>query len=256
MPEIVKASVLPGRCLLVLALFTGSAPRLALAQPPPASVVGGDDLASGFDTIDLANPGFTRWERVVRGFRREHNFAATSGYTRGSWNVHSMGTVKDRTVADDGAWARAEYTYHLQIYEGFGYFLGSSMGATYTRTGSSEPVKPPTSFIYPGLVAGFVYNFSPAVRGLLSGGVNLERYDGLVESDGVDQDVEISMTMESYEVAAAMDIFVSLPLAIRAGYHDRYQKYRKPRSPEGKPVNASLERYDRWIGAGLVYHLM
>jgi hypothetical protein len=167
-----------------------------------------------------------------------------------------MGTLKDRLVSDLGAWSRAEYAYHLQLYDGFGYLLGSTFGATYTRTGDSEPMKPPTSLIFPGLVAGFVYNFSPSLRATVFGGVNLERYDGIVESDGIGENEKIYVTLESYDLGLAVDVFATLPLGVRLEFHDRYQKYRKPRSAEGKPVNASLERFDRWLGAGVVYHML
>lgn len=242
--EIVKASI-GSRPLfaVVVAVFLAQALPVSAATVPEAP-----DESQG--------AGFTRWERVVRGFRREHSFSVTGGYLRGRWTVRSMGTLKDRLISDDGAWSRAEYAYHLQLYEGFGYLLGSTFGATYTRTGESEPIKPPTSLIYPGLVAGLVYNFSPSVRAVAFGGINLERYDGIVESDGIGDDEKIYVTLESYDLGLAVDVFATLPLGVRLEFHDRYQKYRKPRSSEGKPVNASLERFDRWLGAGVVYHML
>jgi hypothetical protein len=255
--KIVKASVGLWSTFAAAVLISLSLPSPAVAATAsgetPASV---EDASKASVADDAAGPGFTRWERVVRGFRREHSFSAAGGYLRGRWIVRSMGTLKDRLVADDGAWSRAEYTYHLQLYEGFGYLLGSTFGATYTRTGDSEPIKPPTSLIYPGLVAGFVYNFSPSVRAAVFGGINLERYDGIKETDGIGDDEKIYVTLESYDLGTAIDIFATLPLGVRLEFHDRYQKYRKPRSSEGKLVNASLERFDRWLGAGIVYHML
>ncbi len=203
---------------------------------------------------------FTRWERVVRGFRREHHFGVTGGYLRGNWNVSKFGPVTDMQIGDDGFWTRGEYTYHLQIYEGFGYLLGSSLGTTHTRTADLAALKPPTSLIYPGVVVGAVYNISPRVRLLGAGSINLERYDGLralaLDSAGGQEDSEISITMESYDAQAALDIFVAINLAIRIEGHDRYQLYRKPRNAGDKPVNADIERFDRWYGAGIVYHML
>lgn len=216
--------------------------------------------------FDSANPepdgpGFSQWERVVRGFRREHHFAVTGGYEVGNWLVGSLGKLRSLQTRDSGFWGRAEYTHHLQIYRGLGYFLGSSAGATYTRTDDSAPVKPPTSLIYPGVVAGAVYNFSPSIRALGAASINLERYDGLrginPDEDGVEvPPTEISITVESYDAMIGVDFFPALQFAVRLEFHDRYQFYRKPRDAGDKPVNADLERFDRWLGAGIVYHLL
>ncbi len=239
----------------VVAMSFGSAAALAEVAAAPTPQV--SQLPS---TPALAPNGpireFTRWDRVVRGFRREHHFALTGGYLRGAWHVGKFGALSEQVVSDVGLWSRAEYTYHLQIFQGFGYFLGSSLGATYTRTEDAAELKPPTSLIYPGMAFGVVYNISPVFRLLAAGNVNLERYDGLRALAAGQKDTEIAITMESYDGAVAMDIFATINLAIRIEGHDRFQLYRKPRNASDKPVNADLERLDRWYGAGIVYHML
>lgn len=244
-----------------MAMIVGGGTALAevpagaqVASSPEASAASGSAEAS--EAIEPLTREFTRWERVVRGFRREHHFSVTGGYLRGSWQVGSFGPLTNMQIGDDGFWTRGEYTYHLQIYEGFGYLLGSSLGTTYTRTEDTAALKPPTSFIYPGVVAGAVYNISPRFRLLGAASVNLERYDGLrALAEGQDE-TKISITMESYDAQAALDIFVAINFAIRIEGHDRYQLYRKPRNAGDKPVNADIERFDRWYGAGIVYHML
>lgn len=223
------------------------------AVPPGANIEPVETNGGGLE--------FTQWERIVRGFRREHHFAVTSGYGVGSWQVGSFGKLRSLQVGDSGFWGRAEYTYHLQLYRGLGYFLGSSAGVSYTKTRDSAPIKPPTSLIYPGVVAGGIYNFSPRFRLFAAASINLERYDDLrginPDEDGVAvAPTEVSITMESYDGAIGLDFFPALQFAIRLSFHDRYQFYRKPRDAGDKPVNADLERFDRWLGAGVVYHLL
>jgi hypothetical protein len=231
---------------LVVALL--AVPLAAFAEPDATTREEAGKETSGRE--------FTRWERVVRGFRREHHFAVTGGILQGSWQVANFGPLRDLQIGDDGFWTRGEYTYHLQIFGPFGYMLGSSAGATYARTADDAAVKSPTSLIYPGVVAGLVYNISPRVRALGAISVNLERYDGLRAVAQGQQDTEISITMESYDAMAAIDVFAAMNLAIRVEGHDRYQIYRRPRNAGDKPVNAGLQRLDRWYGAGLVYHML
>lgn len=240
----------------VMAMIFGSGTALAEV---PAGVSEALPPAGAVEAPEASAPlsrEFTRWERVVRGFRREHHFGVTGGYLRGSWNVSSFGPLKNTQIGDEGFWTRGEYTYHLQIYDGFGYLLGSSLGTTYTRTSDVAALKPPTSLIYPGVVVGAVYNISPRFRLLGAGSVNLERYDGLrALAEGQDE-TQISITMESYDAQAALDIFVAINFAIRIEGHDRYQLYRKPRNAGDKAVNADIDRFDRWYGAGIVYHML
>ena len=241
-----------------MAMIVGGGTALA-EVPAGGQVASSPEAPASSETSEAIEPSireFTRWERVVRGFRREHHFAVTGGYLRGSWQVGSFGPLTNIQIGDDGFWSRGEYTYHLQIFEGLGYMLGSSLGTTYTRTADAAALKPPTSLIYPGVVVGAVYNISPRFRLLGGGSVNLERYDGLrALAEGQDE-TKISITMESYDAQAALDIFVAINLAIRIEGHDRYQLYRKPRNAGDKPVNADIERFDRWYGAGIVYHML
>ena len=92
-----------------------------------------------------------------------------------------------------------------------------------------------------------------------AGSINLERFDDLKAMPELPEAGEastISITMESYDGMAAIDIFAAINLAIRIEGHERFQLYRKPRNAEDKAVNADLERLDRWYGAGLVYHML
>jgi|GEM_PF-2114088 len=244
--KIVKGLVARGFIVTILGVAPWSRPVLA-ANASTVSPVAIEET-SGRE--------FSRWERVVRGFRREHHFAVTGGYLKGTWQVGNLGSMRDRSIADSGFWTRGEYTYHLQIYGPFGYMLGSSTGATYTRTVDGAELKPPTSLIYPGVVAGLVYNISPRIRALGAVSVNLERYDGLRAVVPGEPETAVSITMESYDSMAAVDLFATINLAVRLEGHERYQFYRRPRNAGDKPVNAGLERFDRWYGAGLVYHML
>jgi hypothetical protein len=203
-----------------------------------------------------------RWERHVRGFRRKHNFAISSGISSGNWDVKRFGTLNDRTYDNSGLFTRFNYSFHIQIYEGFGYLLGSSLGYHYESTDARRPFKPVSAIMLPGLVAGLVYNLTPAIR--ISGAFDayLERYDGIEERDGKGDDPKISITMQTYDrgayhLSGFVDMFYNLYWAIRLEGHMRKTKFIAPRgSDEVSDIDADLSKNDRWLGLGFLYHML
>jgi len=196
------------------------------------------------------------WQRYIRGFRRDHNFAFTSGISQSEWDVASLGTIEGRKYNANGFFSRFQYTFHLPLYRGFGTMLGSAMGYHYQNTSETTPFRVVSSLQYPGLVAGLVLNFSPAFR--LSGALEygLERYNGIADRDGVGEDPEISITAEAGEVAGFFDIFYSLTWALRMEGRYRISNVVRPNRASGFPVDTSIRKTETWTGVGILFHFL
>jgi hypothetical protein len=192
----------------------------------------------------------------VRGFRREHNFALASGVSSGSWSVKALGTLHDRRFNDSGAWTKLQYSYHLQLYHGFGYLLGSSVGYHYESADSRSVFQPAPALQFPGVLAGFVLNVNPVLRFSTAFDSYMERHNNIKERDGTPPDPEISVTIQAYDAGAFIDVFYDLAWALRLEGHRRHLQYEKPLNAAGFDVDANLSKDDEWLGLGLVFHLL
>ncbi len=197
-----------------------------------------------------------RWERHVRGFRREHNFAFSLGASSGEWLIKRFGTLNGRRFDSSGVVARFQYSFHLPLYGGFGYMLGSSGGYNYEAADKRKPFQPVPSYVFPGLLVGLVYNASPVVRLSLAAEAYLERHNGLRERSGEGEGTEIHITMTAYDAGAFLDLFYDLSWALRLEGHYRHLEYHRPLDAIDLPVNANIKKNDRWMGLGVVYHLL
>ena len=196
----------------------------------------------------------SRWDRYVHGFRDEHNFAYSLGNVKGTWNFRRLGTVADKIAEEHGAYAKFQYSFHLPIIGSFGGILGSSTGYVYETRADRTVYAPIREVCLPGLVAGMVYNFTAGLRLSAAGEIYMERVDGLHETDGVEPDRKISVTLEALEYQVAFDIFVHLKWAVRLEYHNRQVYFFRPIKSENYPVNAKFSKTDRFIGIGMLYH--
>lgn len=200
-----------------------------------------------------------RWERHIRGFRSEHNFALTTGVSSGTWAISRFGPLSNQEFVESGVFAKFQYTFHIQAYRGFGYFLGSSLGYHYESEDRRRPFRPTPAPQFPGLLFGLVLNITPMIRTAILFDTYMERHDGLEARD--DQKVSnIHVTMQAYDGAVNLDFFYDLLWAIRLEAHRRYLAYTKPKLPADKsldyPVDAKLSKRDEWVGLGVVFHLL
>lgn len=206
--------------------------------------------------LNLESEDVHNWERYVRGFRREHQFAMVAGYSSGVWELHRFGTLEDERVNEKGAFAKFQYSFHLPIYSGFGYLLGSSFGTLYESSKSDSKFRSVPSIMLPGVLAGFVLNISPSIRCTIAGEIYLERFDGIQDRDNVGSDDSIHITTETFDGSAGIDWFYSLKWALRIEGHLRRLVYVRPQEPDGKPVDANIKKRDEWVGAGVVHHFL
>lgn len=202
------------------------------------------------------------WDRYVRGFRREHNFALSVGASSGNWDVRRLGTIKGLKVRNSGVWTRFQYSFHLQLYNGFGYMLGSSFGYHYETADRRKPFRPVPAYMFPGVLIGVVENFSPVFRWSAAFDAYMERLNDLEDRDGLPPDGKVSATMEVFDFGTFVDFFYDLAWAIRLEAHHRHHEYLEPSCPTGKvcrndfPVNANFKKDDDWLGLGIVHHLL
>lgn len=253
---------------LVAAFFAALVAVFCLALPARAQ----DALENAKDEItSLPNPELDEfvskaeiheWDRYVRGFRRDHNFALSAGVSQGIWNVKRLGTLEKRKFRNSGVYSRFQYSFHLPLWRGFGYMLGSSFGYHYESSDRRRPFAPVPAYIFPGILTGLVVNISPVFRAAATFEANMERHDGVREQDGKEPDPEISITLEAFDFGAYFDVFYDLAWAIRVEAHHRHLDYLEPRCTrdncrnKGFDVNANFKKEDDWLGIGLVHHLL
>jgi hypothetical protein len=206
----------------------------------------------------LAHP----WDRYVRGFRHEHNFALSLGGSSGDYEVHSFGVINDQSFHSAAAWSKFQYTYHLQIYHGFGYMLGSSAGYFYETVRGDRVFQPAPAVMFPGILAGLVMNFSPSVRLSTAFDVYMERVTNFTANNLADpsKTQNIAVTLVAYDAGGFLDYFYDLNWAVRLEAHNRRVYYYRPLEQPGDSTiyasNAVFRLTDRWLGLGLVYHLL
>lgn len=234
-----------------------------LGSPAFAELDEDNTLSSKQFTPRFVRPDVHRWERYVRGFRREHHFALMSGITSGRWQIKRLGQITAEQDFDaSGVYGRFQYSFHLPLWGGFGYFLGSSFGYHYESADKRQTFRPVDAIGFPGVLAGFILNINPALR--IGAGIDasLERFNGLSERprDCLGQEdckpTKIYVTMQSYYLSGFIDVFYDLDWAIRLEMAQRELRYSRPESASGFPVDANLRKADRWLGLGFVRHLL
>lgn len=195
------------------------------------------------------------WDQSVLGFRKEHNFSYIVGPMSGQWRVKHFNNQVNQTYKDTGWLSKVRYSYHEQLYEGFGYYLGTSAGYWQT-TGGSGSVKVDSATMLPGVVAGFSLNLTPGFRFVTGIEYYLERWNSLAEDDDEGEDSRVSITARALEWMIGFDVFFKLKWGVRFEGHRRRVEYVRPDDVAGKPVNILIERQDQAFAIGLVYHLM
>ncbi|MFK7825006.1 MAG: hypothetical protein AB8G05_12670 [Oligoflexales bacterium] len=198
---------------------------------------------------------FHRWERYVQDFRKDHNFALFMGRTEGSWKVRDFGSISEERYAMTGLVFKAQYSYHIPLWQSFGYFLGSSVGYYYESTRSAN-FKPSHSLHLPGLLVGVVYDFTPSTRVLFGLDAYLERLDGMEERNQEGKKALDATMLTRIDTGIMFDYFFSLNIAARIEAHQRNVAYNPMDNSEGKIESADFEKEDWWIGLGLVYHIL
>lgn len=207
--------------------------------------------------LSLDEPPPHTWERFVRKFRRDHHFALIGQYFRGYWHLNHVGESIDQKFNSVGQSYRFQYTFHLQIYKKFGYFLGSEIGYSVDQSKIDASYRPVDSLCFPGALIGIVYNFSPPHRILTQIGASLERFDDITfENPNSTERQSVSLHMTSFEWSTSYDYFFSLSWGLRGSYGKRLSYFDRPIGWEGKTIDISLKRQDDVYGIALIHHFL
>ena len=202
------------------------------------------------------------WERYVRRFRSEHNFALTAGGSTGYYNIESFGEIVAQRFRSGAAWAKFQYSYHVPVYRGFGYLLGSSVGYYYEPADRRRVFQPAPAKMFPGILGGLVMNFTASLRLSAAADVYMLRADRITSFDPVDpsRTEQISVTMVAYDLGGFFDYFYDLNWAIRLETHYRSVYYYRPLQQPGDTTvyasDAVFQLSDHWYGVGVVFHLI
>lgn len=222
---------------------------------------GGEVTTENVEIVSEGSPAdiiySSSWDRYLMGFRSAHQFLSTCGISEGYWVAKDLGIFPYLERKQTGYFCKAQYTFHLRLVGGFGYFLGSSAGHFITDLAKSEKVKIPNSWQLPSVLGGFVYNFSPSWRATLGLEYYLERFDGIRLRREADSS-EIASTAQVTESSIGLEYFFSLKWAAVIRYRNRYLEVSPPEDLSETPlaIGASLKKKDRALTLGLNMHLL
>ena len=199
-------------------------------------------------------PEVHEWERYVRKFRKDHNLNLSLLEFEDRWRVGKFAGLEEEQFKIYRTSIRFQYMFHIALYKKFGYFIGSGSGLSLFSQSSDSRLTIGSAVAFPGVLAGFVQNFSPNHRMLVLGELFLERYDGLATQR--DDDGQMSVTFKTVHAALAYDYFLSLYIAARIQGSYEFSYYNKPANSDNKVVDASIKRQSLAFGLGLSYHIL
>lgn len=195
------------------------------------------------------------WEAHVGQYRKGHNLGIAPILSTGLWQVEVPNQNGTQVVASQSYGVTVQYSYHFQLYNGIGYFLGSSFGYLQEMgRHTDEGFRPTSTWQLPGLQAGLSLSVTPRIRIATGADIHMERMEAFtVRENGAD--TKIYATLRTWPDRFVMvDLFYQLRMAVRLEAHQRTLGYQPPRNSAGKPTDISLHKEDRWLGLGLVFH--
>ena len=203
-----------------------------------------DLIQQKFEEIREFRSRLHRWERSIRGFRRDHNFSLMLGASSGRWVGTMPETSGDIDYTTTRYLLRGTYSFHLELGYSVGYFLGTSMGATLSENANVEGFRSPRVYELPGVRLGLTWNLSPGVR--VSGGVDVH----LTRIDKFYHEAETAVTTSrSLARKLTVDFFVSISQGLRLEYESYTLKV-----DGGNGVK--IQRTGEGVSIGWVRHLI
>lgn len=199
------------------------------------------------------------WKRYVRDFRHDHHFSFIAGVSQGQWRVARLGGLQNQRFEEQALVTRFQYSFHLPIYRGLGYLLGSSIGYEYGMIATDLMFDRSPMYLFPTVQIGLVYNFTPGMRTAVAIDYGISRIEHMGErgrpGDSVG-DRMIGANLTGVDIGWSSDYFLTLNWALKLDVHWRSLAYAAPLELSGQAVDASFSKSDRWIGLGLLYHLL
>ncbi len=213
------------------------------------------NIANGADfTVFEDEPEVHEWERYVRRFRKDHNLNFSILEFQDIWKVGKLAELENEEFKIYRTSVRFQYMFHIALYKKFGYFIGSGASLSLFSKSADSRLSIGTAVGFPGVLAGFVQNFSPNHRLLLISELFLERFDKLTTQK--DENNQLSASFKTIHASLAYDYFLTLYMAARIEAAYEFSYYSKPANSTDKVVDASLKRQSLAIGLGLSYHIL
>lgn len=196
------------------------------------------------------------WQGYTRGFRQQHNFGFFLGHAQSKWQIEPYDRSYHLSPSHQGIYFKSDYSFHIPIWQGFGYFLGSSAGFLLQDSSRKDSFAAATSIHFPGARLGVVWNISPVWRLSTGMDIYMERLNQLSwEKDR--QKTALSLTMISQDIMIMLEMFYKLNSGVRLLLQKRSAIYQSPAShSKGKVVDSKIARQDFWLGIGIIYHLL
>lgn len=188
-----------------------------------------------------------------------HHFLLLSGPTDGTWRVARFAGRYGQTFRDEGLMTKFIYSYHLQIFQSFGAFLGTSVGF-WQNLGVKDKASGFNVLAIeqiPGVLVGLTQNITPGLR--LSGGVyygmdRIKNFSFKDESTG--EKTTMTGTARSFDWLFMVEAFYKLNHGLSITYYVRDVAFMPPQNAAGYAVDAQIRKTEDWLAAGLTYHLL
>lgn len=189
------------------------------------------------------------WARVIRGFRRDHNFAATIGYAQNRWDGQSQKVIDRFEAQTEAMELKLSYAFHLPLVWGVGYVLGTHAGLI-TEEKNARGFALARTYILPGIDLGLVWNLNESFRLLGVYSYGWQRPENMTldmnPREGPDR---LAATGDTRAFRLVLDYFFEISMALRIeGENSRFSYSAKDRF--------ELVKSGRVIRLGLVKHLL
>lgn len=209
--------------------------------------------ANGSGAVPSALPS---WHAYFQDFRRNHHLALTFAASSGQWHYSHPRSDEHTTYNTRGLASKFDYSYRIAIGKKFGYLLGSSFGYSYEDVEGSSQLRVGSIWRLPGILAGGVWCLDSRWNLLATVERYLERVESFAESSSI-YPVQLKATMlTTYDLALGVEYFSALFWGTRVEFHQREVAYIAPNDAEGKAEAAGIFRNDRWLGIGVVHHIL
>ena len=244
------------RKIFSLAVVAGAFSAAARAEPEDDPNLVQKAVSESLRRIEEYRSDLHEWEKSVRGFRRDHNFAVSTGIVTGVWRFRRFGSIQNESLPSSANYARFQYSFHLPLKRGFGYFLGSSVGSTINETTHDEGFRPPLMISLPGVLFGLAWNASPAVRFVAGADLFLERLERIHYDTESSDNPTVSITARSVALHVACDFYLKLAWAVRTEAYWRGFRTVRPNNAANYGTNVMIEKEESALGLGLAYHFI
>jgi hypothetical protein len=155
----------------------------------------------------------TDWDRVIRGFRRDHNFTLGLGRAMHRWEGNVPGQADRFRFSSEGWQLDFGYSFHLPLGWGFGYTLGTQTGFGFSES-SGSGFRTAFTLHLPGWEVGLIWNLNERWRFFSSLIYSWQRVDRLqLPPERGSQKVALTGDARGYRFA--IDYFYNLSWGLR-----------------------------------------